>query len=161
MSVILGIDPGIGRTGWAFLRKIDSQENKLIDYGCLTTPTKKPVPERLTILFSELTELIAKHKPDVMAVEKLFFNTNAKTAIMVGQAMGTILLAGAQAKLDIRELTPLQVKISLTGYGRAEKGQVQKMVMTTLNLKKKPTPDDAADAIAVALCYALRNTDLE
>lgn len=160
-QIILGIDPGIGRTGYAFLQKNDYNDINLLAFGCLTTPTKRSTPDRLNLLYKKLTKLISKYNPDVMAIEKLFFNTNVKTALIVGQATGTILLAGAQSKLKIKQLTPLQVKIALTGYGRADKQQVQKMVMVELNLDKKPTPDDAADAIAVALCYANRNPQLE
>jgi crossover junction endodeoxyribonuclease RuvC len=159
-TIILGIDPGIGRTGYAFLEKKGNENQVLLAYGCITTPTKTEIYIRLNKLYDDLTKLIKKYKPDTMAVEKLFFNTNAKTATMVGQAMGTIFLAGAKANLKIYELTPLQVKVALTGYGRADKTQVQKMVVTLLDLKIKPTPDDAADAIAVALCQAVRNPRL-
>lgn len=160
-QIILGIDPGIGRTGYAFLQKNDKSQPTLLGYGCLTTPTNAPTHERLHKLFDKLNALISKYNPEVMVVEKLFFNTNVKTATVVGQAMGTIMLAGAQAELKIEQLTPLQVKIALTGYGRADKRQVQKMVMRELNLAKKPTPDDAADAIAVALCWVLRKNELD
>lgn len=156
-SIILGIDPGIGRTGYAFLEKKGKNKQKLLTHGCLTTPTKKPAYKRLQILYNELNKLIKKYKPNIMAIEKLFFNTNAKTAIVVGQAMGAILLCASKFDLDIYELTPLQVKVALTGYGQADKTQVRKMVMALLDLKKKPTPDDAADAIAIALCCALIN----
>lgn len=159
--IILGVDPGIGRTGYAFLLKEKNTQPKIIDYNCITTPTNAPTHKRLQKLFGKLTALINKHKPEVMVIEKLFFNTNLKTATIVGQAIGTIMLAGAESNLKIKEFTPLQVKIALTGYGRADKRQVQKMVMSELNLDNKPTPDDAADAIAVALCYALRNTQLD
>lgn len=159
-DIILGIDPGIGRTGYAFLEKKDKNKFKLITYGCLTTETKEKTPTRLKDLFEQLNLLIKKYKPTILATEKLFFNTNAKTATVVGQAIGVIFLAGVQNNLEIYELTPLQVKTALTGYGRADKQQVQKMVVSLLNLKKKPTPDDAADAIAVALCFACRNQEL-
>ena len=160
-QIILGIDPGIGRTGYAFISKQSKNETSLLDYGCITTSTKLPVHQRLRTLFSKLTTLIQQYNPEVMVMEQLFFNTNVKTATVVGQAMGTILLAGAQSNLQIYQLTPLQIKIALTGYGRAEKQQVRKMVMTHLQLEQKPTPDDAADAIAAALSFALRNFELD
>jgi crossover junction endodeoxyribonuclease RuvC len=150
---ILGIDPGIGRCGWGI---IDSQGQKLIvqGYGCIETSPKKETPERLTEIYSKIINLIKVHKPEAMAIEELFFNTNAKTAFVVGQARGVILLAASQSKLDIAIYTPLQVKMSLTGYGRAEKEQIGKMVKTLLSLKEIPKPDDTADALAVALAHA-------
>ena len=156
-KLVLGIDPGIGKVGYAIVEKINAADQKLITYGCLTTPTKTPVSDRLVILHKKLEEIISKYKPSLLVIEKLFFNTNVTTAITVGQAIGVIMLTGAQAGLSIAEVTPLQVKSTLTGYGRAEKGQVQRMVIAQLGLKNKPTPDDAADAIAVALCYCLTN----
>ena len=159
--LVLGIDPGIGRVGYAVLERVDAVNQKLITFGCLTTPTKTPVSDRLFILQKKLEEVISKYKPSLMVIEKLFFNTNVTTAMTVGQAMGVIMLTGAQAGLSIEEVTPLQVKSTLTGYGRAEKGQVQRMVMAQLGLKNKPTPDDAGDAIAVALCYCLTNYALK
>jgi len=160
-NLVLGIDPGIGRVGYAVMERVDAVNQRLLTYGCITTPTKTPVSDRLVILQKKLDVIIKKHKPGLMVIEKLFFNTNVTTAIMVGQAMGVIMLTAAKSGMIVEEVTPLQVKSTLTGYGRAEKGQVQRMVMSQLGLKKKPTPDDAADAIAVALCYCLTNQELK
>jgi crossover junction endodeoxyribonuclease RuvC len=150
---ILGIDPGIGRCGWGI---VDYQGSKLKvqGHGCIETSSKKETPKRLQEIYSEIENLIKTYKPETMAIEELFFNTNAKTAFVVGQARGVILLAASQSKLDIAIYTPLQVKMALTGYGRAEKPQVGKMVKTLLNLKEIPKPDDTADALAVAIAHA-------
>jgi crossover junction endodeoxyribonuclease RuvC len=150
---ILGIDPGIGRCGWGV---VDVQGSKLTvqGFGCIETSSKKEVPERLTEIYTQISKIIKTYKPDALAIEELFFNTNAKTAFVVGQARGVILLAASQSRLDIAIYTPLQVKMSLTGYGRAEKEQVGKMVKTLLNLKEIPKPDDTADALAVAIAHA-------
>jgi crossover junction endodeoxyribonuclease RuvC len=153
---ILGIDPGIGRCGWGV---IDTQGSKLTvqGYGCIETSSKKETPERLTEIYAEIINIIKTYKPESFAIEELFFNTNAKTAFVVGQARGVILLAASQSKLEIAIYTPLQVKMSLTGYGRAEKSQIGKMVKTLLSLKEIPKPDDTADALAVALTHAFSN----
>ena len=147
--IILGIDPGIGRTGYAFL-KHDGKNTELISCGCITTDSKTPGPQRLLEIKQDLDALIKKFEPDSVCLETLFFQTNVKTAMAVGQARGVAILACAENKLKIIELSPLQVKISATGYGKADKSQVQKMVMTLLKLKKIPKPDDAADACAIA-----------
>jgi len=160
-NLVLGIDPGIGTVGYAVMEKVNAVSQKLYTYGCITTPTKTPVSDRLVILHEKLNVIIKKHKPGLLVIERLFFNTNVTTAITVGQAMGVIMLTSARSGMRVEEVTPLQVKSTLTGYGRAEKGQVQRMVMAQLGLKKKPTPDDAADAIAVALCYCLTNHELK
>src|SRR3989344_2604092 len=151
--LILGIDPGIGRMGWGIIT-IENSKLKIVNSGCIETSSKLPVPERLLKIYKTLKELIEEHKPDALAVEELFFNTNAKTAFVVGQARGVVLLLGAQFNLKIGIYTPLQVKMALTGYGRAEKTQMGKMVKTLLNLKEVPKPDDTADALAVALTHA-------
>ncbi|OGH19236.1 MAG: crossover junction endodeoxyribonuclease RuvC [Candidatus Levybacteria bacterium RIFCSPHIGHO2_12_FULL_38_12] len=151
--LILGIDPGIGRMGWGIIT-IENSKLKIVNSGCIETSSKLPVPERLLKIHKTLKELIEEHKPDALAVEELFFNTNAKTAFVVGQARGVVLLLGAQFNLKIGIYTPLQVKMALTGYGRAEKTQMGKMVKTLLNLKEVPKPDDTADALAVALTHA-------
>lgn len=150
---ILGIDPGIGRCGWGV---IDSQGAKLTvqGFGCIETSSKKEIPSRLQEIYAEVSNIIKTYKPDALAIEELFFNTNAKTAFVVGQARGVILLVASQSKLDIAIYTPLQVKMSLTGYGRAEKEQIGKMVKTLLDLKEIPKPDDTADALAIALTHA-------
>ena len=153
---ILGIDPGIGRCGWGV---IDAQNSKykVQDFGCIETSSKKEIPDRLKEIYSEISKLIKTHKPDALSIEELFFNTNAKTAFVVGQARGVILLAAAQNNLEIAIYTPLQVKMALTGYGHAEKSQVGKMVKSLLALKEVPKPDDTADALAIALTFAFSN----
>lgn len=150
---ILGIDPGIGRMGWGVLEARNSKLEAR-NYGCIETASNLSVPVRLLEIHDSLLKIIDQHKPDALAIEDLFFNTNAKTAFVVGQARGVVLLLGAQKNLDIAIYTPLQVKIALTGYGRAEKMQVGKMVKTLLNLEKIPKPDDTADALAIALTHA-------
>lgn len=146
---ILGIDPGIGRMGWGIIEKL-----KMKNCGCIETSSKLDVSKRLLQIHKELNSIIKKYKPDALAIEELFFGSNAKTALTVGQARGVVLLIAAEFNLQIGIYTPLQVKIALTGYGRAEKGQVGKMVKTLLNLKEVPKPDDTADALAVALTHA-------
>lgn len=150
---ILGIDPGIGRTGWGV---IDEQAGKVkaIDYGCLETPENSAIPTRLLTIHTDLQAIVAAHHPEVFAVEELFFNKNVSTALVVGQARGIVLLAAAQAGLPVAVYTPLQVKIALTGYGRAEKAQIGQMVKLVLNLPAIPKPDDTADALAIALTHA-------
>ena len=149
---ILGIDPGYAILGWGV---IDMKGNhfKVIDYGAVTTDSKMEMPDRLKVLYNSLMDIIVRYEPDVASVEELFFNTNAKTAILVGQARGVAVLACANSGLEIDEYTPLQIKQALVGYGRAEKKQVQLMVKTILNLKDVPKPDDTADALAAAICH--------
>ncbi|MBT3948617.1 crossover junction endodeoxyribonuclease RuvC [Candidatus Parcubacteria bacterium] len=147
---ILGIDPGFGRTGFGIIEKVKG-EWSLVDYGCIETSTKDSFVERIEELNLELEKVIKKYKPTHAGVEDLFFAKNVTTAVKVGQARGVILLTLRQARIPIYEFTPLQVKQSVTGYGRAEKGQLQRMVKIILNVKKPITPDDAADALAVAL----------
>ncbi len=150
---ILGIDPGFGRTGFGIIEKQSgsSSDWKLISYGCIETDKKKEFVERIEELHIVLTHIIKKYQPTHSAVEDLFFYKNVTTAIKVGQARGVILLTLRQARLPVYEFTPLQVKQSVTGYGRAEKGQLQRMVKMILHIQKPITPDDAADALAVAL----------
>jgi len=154
--IIIGIDPGFAITGYGVL---DYTGNKfrLLDVGVITTNAKLDFPSRLLCIHNELDILISKYKPDAMAVEELFFNTNVKTAIQVGHGRGVALLAAAEAGIKIYEYTPLQVKQAVVGYGRAKKEQVQQMVKVLLNLDKIPKPDDAADALAVAICHAHSN----
>lgn len=149
---ILGIDPGYAILGWGV---IDMKGNrfKIVDYGAVTTDSKMEMPDRLKVLYNSLMDIIAEYEPEVASIEELFFNTNAKTAILVGQARGVAVLACANSGLEIEEYTPLQIKQGLVGYGRAEKKQVQLMVKTILNLKEIPKPDDTADALAAALCH--------
>lgn len=150
--IVLGIDPGTAITGFGFLEK-QGQRFRVIDYGCILTPAKTPLHDRLDKIFDELDELIKKYQPDHLAVEELFFTNNAKTAIAVGQARGVILLAGKKNNLSVFEYTPLEVKMALTGYGRADKKQIQAMVKSVLGLTEIPKPDDAADALAIAICH--------
>ena len=149
---VLGIDPGTGRVGWAIVSKENGKE-ELVDCGCFETPAKSELPGRLNLIFEFLIKLIKKHHPDEFASESLFFATNAKTAFDVGAARGVILLAAQKSHLPISNYTPLQVKSSLTGYGAADKKQVQFMVTKILHLKETPKPDDAADAVAIALTH--------
>jgi crossover junction endodeoxyribonuclease RuvC len=150
---IIGIDPGIGRTGWGI---VDVEHAKLtvIDYGCIETSKDLAVENRLEALCQKIATILEKEKPDAFAIEELFFNTNAKTAMVVGQARGVILLVAAQHNLPITVYTPLQVKIAVTGYGRAEKNQVGQMVKTLLHLEAIPKPDDTTDALAIAITHA-------
>lgn len=152
---ILGIDPGTGRVGWGIVSH-EKGVDSFVDCGCFETKVNSELPERLIKIHAFLQDLIKTHKPDELAVESLFFEKNAKTAIDVAAARGVILLAGALAGLPIFQYTPLQVKSSLTGYGKAEKSQVEFMVGKILHLKDKIKPDDAADAVAIALTHAFR-----
>ncbi|MCI0502600.1 MAG: crossover junction endodeoxyribonuclease RuvC [Fusobacteria bacterium] len=149
---IIGIDPGTAICGYSVLDYIGNKFT-LLDYGVVTTPANSDLEKRLYTIYQELKELIEEHQPQFLAVEELFFNTNAKTALSVGHARGVILLLGAMMGLEVFSYTPLQVKQSVVGYGRAEKKQIQEMVKLILNMEKIPKPDDAADAIAVAICH--------
>ena len=151
--IILGIDPGLAIVGYGVIECIGNRY-KPIDCGCITTDSKILFPNRLKIIYDEMLSLIDKYKPDDVAMEELFFNKNVKTAIKVGQARGVEILAAINKGLDVYEYTPLQIKQSVVGYGRAEKRQVQEMVKLLLNLKEIPKPDDAADALAVAICHS-------
>jgi len=146
---ILGIDPGLGRTGYALLEQTGNKIS-LKEVGCITTTIGEAEYLRLLEIKKDLDQLIKKFKPEAVCVESLFFAANVKTAMMVSQARGVILVTCADNKLKIIEVTPLQVKISATGYGKADKRQVHRMMQTVLKLKKIPTPDDAADACAIA-----------
>jgi crossover junction endodeoxyribonuclease RuvC len=150
---IIGLDPGIGRTGWGII-DVESSKCKVRRYGCLETPPNTDIESRLNELYDKLTEILKEEKLDAFAIEELFFNTNSKTAMVVGQARGVALLAAAKQKLPITIYTPLQVKIAVTGYGRAEKNQVGQMVKALLSLDSIPKPDDTADALAIALTHA-------
>lgn len=155
--LILGIDPGLAIVGYSLVEKKGNRFS-VCDYGVIRTPAEATNYQRLMTIFEELSNLIAIYQPDEMAVEELFFNKNVKTAIEVGQARGVILLTGAQAGLRVAEYTPLQVKQAVVGYGRASKEQVQQMVKALLNLSSLPKPDDAADALAVAICHGNSRT---
>lgn len=151
---IIGIDPGTGILGFGVIDYIKGK-SKLVDGGVIRTPVKEDDAVRLLTIYDELTSIIADTKPEEMAVEKLFFAQNVTTAITVAQARGVVLLAGMQANLRISEYTPLQIKQALTGYGRAEKKQIQEMVRVLLGLKDIPRPDDCADAIACAITHSM------
>lgn len=151
--IILGIDPGLAIVGWGV---IDFNGNKFrtLDYGSIQTPAGMPTEDRLVAIYDELSDIIERYKPDAVAVEELFWNTNQTTGIRVSQARGVILLCAAQRKVAIFEYTPLQVKQAVVGYGRAEKKQVITMVTMLLGLREPPKPDDTADALAIAICHA-------
>ncbi len=150
--LILGIDPGTAITGYGLVMG-EGDDLTLVAYGAITTSSDRPLPERLQRIYRELTALIEDQQPTAVAVEELFFSKNVRTALSVGQARGVALLAAANAGLPIHEYTPLQVKQAIAGYGRATKDQVQRMVRMLLALDSVPQPDDAADAIAVAICH--------
>ncbi|MDR3021621.1 MAG: crossover junction endodeoxyribonuclease RuvC [Clostridiales bacterium] len=151
--IILGIDPGLAILGFGIIEK--SEHNlTLIAYGTVTTPQYESTPVRLAMIDQKITDLIAKYNPSVVAVEELFFNTNVTTGIKVAQSRGVVLVSAIKHCGHLYEYTPLQVKMALTGNGRADKKQVQYMVKAILNLDSIPRPDDAADAIAVAICHA-------
>lgn len=154
MSRILGIDPGTGILGFGVIEVDKTNKTKLIDAGVIRTPVKQADSQRLITIYNELQEIIKATKPDTMAVEKLFFAQNVTTAMSVSQARGIVLLLGEQHRMQLYEYTPQQIKQALTGYGRADKKQMQEMVRMILNLKEVPKPDDCADAIATALCCA-------
>lgn len=151
--IILGVDPGLATVGYGIV-KFDKNKFTTIDFGAVITPPKIPVHERLQMIYDDLQKLIIAFKPTDMAIEELFYNTNQKTVIAVCEARGVILLAAQKNRLEIDEYTPLQVKQAVVGYGRAEKIQVMTMVKNILNLEKIPKPDDAADALAIAICHA-------
>lgn len=150
--IILGVDPGIATVGYGVVEYIGNKY-KVIDYGAILTPSDELFPNRLKSVYDHLCDIIIKYRPDDLAIEELFFNKNVKTAIMVGHARGVEILAAVNYNLDVYEYTPLQIKQAVVGYGRAEKKQVQEMVKILLNLDKIPKPDDAADALAVAICH--------
>ena len=156
--IVLGIDPGTAALGYGVVERTGSRL-RAVDFGCLTTSPDSSLPDRLHAIHAHVAELIEMHKPDVVAVERLFFSRNAQTAFAVGQARGVVLLAAAQADVTVREATPNEVKVAVTGYGNAEKGQVGRMVTVILQLPEVPTPDDTADALATAICIANSERD--
>ncbi|MEI8072757.1 MAG: crossover junction endodeoxyribonuclease RuvC [Candidatus Saccharibacteria bacterium] len=156
MTKILGIDPGTATTGFGVITK-SSGKLEAVDYGVISTPKELEMPRRLQIIFDDLQEIINKHNPDIVAIEQLFFARNVTTAITVGQSRGVILLAMQIKGIKITEFTPLQVKQSVTGYGQATKKQVQSMVQKILKLDTIPKPDDAADALAIAICASSKS----
>ena len=151
--LVLGIDPGTATTGYGLVRQTEEGSLLEVDHGVILTPAKMAMPERLVVLYDKLQEIILHHRPDSSAVEELFFQRNVKTAISVGQGRGVVLLALAQAGLPVAEYAPNEIKQAVTGYGGADKHQMQEMVKMLLGLEQPPKPDDAADALAVAICH--------
>lgn len=156
--LILGIDPGTARTGFGII-KIFQNKPRLVKYGCVTTPKEMPSDRRLKSIFNQTVSIINKYHPEVLAIERLFFNRNAKTVTEVNRATGVIILAAAKARIPVHEYMPLQIKAVIDGYGRANKKQIQKRVVEFLQLDDIPKPDDAADALAVAICHHLKICD--
>lgn len=152
-KTILGIDPGTATMGWGVVRQ-DGNRLRYMQHGAITTPSDWEMPRRLGRLFDGVSELVRGYRPETVAIEELFFNTNTTTAITVGQARGVAILAAYKAGIEVAEYTPLQVKQAITSYGRADKRQVQEMVKALLNLREIPKPDDAADGLAIAICHA-------
>jgi crossover junction endodeoxyribonuclease RuvC len=151
--LVLGIDPGTATTGFGLVRETERGDLQLVEYGTILTPAGLDQEKRLVMLFDRLTEIILLHRPDCGAVEKLFFRRNVTTAISVGQARGVTLLCMAQRNMQVAEYTPMQVKQAVSGYGGADKMQVQVMVRAILEMQELPKPDDAADALAIAICH--------
>lgn len=152
---IIGIDPGTGILGFGVIDfRRGSNKFKMVTAGVITTPAHTPTDERLEEIFNSLTEIINETKPDVMSIEKLFFARNVTTAISVAEARGVAMLTGRRAGISIAEYTPLQIKQTLTGYGKADKKQIQEMVRLNLGLTEVPKPDDCADALAAAITHA-------
>jgi len=153
MALVLGIDPGTATTGFGLVRDRSDGGLEMVEFGVIQTPAGEPAHYRLAMLYHRLNKLLLLHRPDSCAVEKLFFQRNVSTAIGVGQARGVVLLAIAEAGLEVFEYTPNEVKQAVAGYGSAGKRQVQEMVRTLLSLPEIPRPDDAADALAVAITH--------
>ena len=151
--LVIGIDPGTAITGYGLVREDESGSLSAVDYGVINTSSGLSMPQRLLELYRRLSEILLLHRPESGAVEKLFFQRNVRTAISVGQGRGVVLLTLAQANLSVAEYTPLEIKQAVAGYGGADKNQVQQMVRALLNLDDVPQPDDAADALAVAICH--------
>jgi crossover junction endodeoxyribonuclease RuvC len=154
--IILGIDPGTATTGYAVIKKLKNNIFEILDFGTIETKKNLSDSARLLILEQDLAEIIKVYKPKSAGVEKLYFENNAKTAMTVSQARGVVLLTLEKNKIPLHEFTPLQVKSIICGYGKADKKQVQYMVQKTFNLKSVPKPDDAADALAIAMCASLK-----
>jgi crossover junction endodeoxyribonuclease RuvC len=159
--IILGIDPGYAIVGYGVIEKDERGKCKVLDYGAINTPKEEDFPVRLAMIQDGMKALISKYKPDAVSVEELFFNQNITTGIAVAEARGVILCTAIQCVPRVFEFTPMQIKLAITGNGKAEKRQVQFMTKNILNLKAIPKPDDAADALAVALCLAQTNTKIE
>lgn len=150
---VLGLDPGLAIVGYGVMDYLDFSRKQVVDYGVITTPKEESFPVRLALIYKAVQQLIEKYNPDEVAVEELFFNTNITTGINVAHARGVLLLAAVHHCGSLYEYTPLQIKQAMTGYGRADKKQIQEMVRRYLSLEKVPKPDDAADALAVALTH--------
>lgn len=155
-KIILGLDPGIADTGYGLI-SVDNNKLICLDFGSIKTSAKDELADRLVELDRELNKILNRYKPDLVAVEKIFFNNNAKTAMIVGQARGVLLLGIKKNKINLVEFTPLQIKQGVCSFGRSDKNQVKKMVELILNLKELPRSDDAADALAVAICASSIN----
>lgn len=153
MTLALGIDPGTATTGYGFVRLSTDGELACVTYGIISTPKESTAPARLEMIYNQLRELLKKHKPDTAAVEKLYFARNVTTALAVGQARGVVMLSIQQAGIEAFEYTPKEIKSAVAGYGGADKRQVQEMVRALLQLDSTPKPDDAADALAVAITH--------
>ncbi len=153
MTLVLGIDPGTATTGFGLVRERDDGSLEMVEFGIISTPKEEAAHHRLVQLYDEMKKIIKRHKPDSVGVEKLFFQRNISTAIAVGQARGVLMLAIAQAGLDVAEYTPNEVKQAVAGYGSADKKQVQEMVRVLLSMPSIPKPDDAADALAIAITH--------
>lgn len=153
--LVLGVDPGTAITGFGFVRQ-EGQRLVAVEYGAIRTSPDAPLPERLRQIFADLTQLLAEHRPEWLAVEKLYFNRNTTTAMAVGQARGVVLLAAAQRGIPVEEYSPQEVKLAATGLGNAAKSQVGYMVRSLLGLPAVPSPDDVCDALAVAICHCHR-----
>jgi crossover junction endodeoxyribonuclease RuvC len=157
--IILGVDPGTAMLGWGIIERTGPRM-RAIDYGVVKTPASMDLPDRLEAIYIALTDIIELHRPVIAGVERLFFTKNVQTAFAVGQARGVILLAAARHDLEIREATPNEVKVATAGHGSANKAQVQRMVQAVLALPELPEPDDAADALAIAICVANRERSI-
>ncbi|MCX6760773.1 MAG: crossover junction endodeoxyribonuclease RuvC [Candidatus Nealsonbacteria bacterium] len=161
--IILGIDPGTASTGYGVIRKLNSDKKskvfRCVEYGVIRTLPSSKAPDRLKKINNELSKIIKKHQPEILIIENLYFFKNLKTIIPVSQASGVILLTAAKNNLPVFGLTPPQVKLAITGFGRAEKKDVQEKIKTLLNMKELPRPDDAADALAIALAFYLKRED--
>ena len=150
---VIGIDPGTALTGYGLIEELPDQSLQVIDFGVIRTESTDKPEIRLRKIFSQLNEILSLYKPETGAVEKLFFQRNTRTAMSVGQARGVAILSLAEAGLSVSEYSPVEIKQAVVGYGKASKNQVQQMVKTLLNLQEIPKPDDAADALAVAICH--------
>lgn len=153
MTIVCGIDPGTATIGYGFIEVLPNVDMRTLEYGAIKTSKNDSTSKRLLVLYQELQTLLQKYNPQTAAVEKLYFQQNTTTALAVGQARGVILLAFEQANIEIGEYSPNEVKQAITGYGFADKNQMQEMTRILLNLSKKPTPDDAADALAIAITH--------